>query len=182
MSYSTTRCLAFAAAITLAPTVSFAQEVFGNIHASLDGEDHVWFLTTEDDNSLSFGLNIAIANLQSVSLWGQPTDDSVKSLKDSLLLTFDVMSVGDQLIPLNASLTFLEQGWKSGWIANEEDKIVFSLVTIETTDDGLFVEGSFEAEVGFREPLSNGQIDESRSMQIDGKFSATLPPFLIKDR
>lgn len=59
--------------------------------------------------------------------------------------------------------------------------IAFSLATLKADDAGILVEGSFKAKAGFREPLSSGGIDTVRTMQIDGSFTAMLPPALIRD-
>ncbi|MFZ1468821.1 MAG: hypothetical protein WAT09_07545 [Paracoccaceae bacterium] len=182
MSFSIFRNAAFAAAVSLVPTVSLAQDVFGTIDANIDGKERTWFLTSQDNTSQTFGLTIAIANLQSFSLWGQPTEQSLKAVDDSLLFTFDVMSVADQMIPLNASVMFLEDGWKSGWLANEADKISLSLTTLKKSDEGVFVEGNFNATAGYAEPLSSGEVDASRTKQITGSFSATLPLFVLKEQ
>lgn len=181
MFYLAMRRLAFAAAVFLTPTLSGAQEVFGTIDVTLDGEERTWFLTAQDADSQSFGLKIAIANLQSFTLWGQPAQDSVTALEDTLLLSFDVMTVADQVIPLNASLTFLQDGWRSGWVAEDETAMAFALTTITETDEGIFVEGQFDATAGFKEPLTSGEVDAARSMQINGRFSATLPPFTLTE-
>ncbi|MDX2482536.1 MAG: hypothetical protein QNK42_02615 [Pseudodonghicola sp.] len=169
-------------AISLTPTFCYAQDVFGTLNASLDGVERTWFLTSQDTESHSFGMTVAIANMQSFSLWGQPTDKTVNDVKDSLLLGFDVMSVGSNTIPLNMSLTYLADGWKSGWLANEADQIVFSLTTLEKLDDGILVEGNFAAATNYSDALSSGQVDPSRTMQINGSFSATLPNYLLKER
>lgn len=174
----------FAAVLCLAPTLTFAQEVFGTITASLDGEERTWFLTAEDQESQSFGLSIAVANLQQFSLWGQPSADSVQNFNESLLFNFQVMSVAGQLIPLNAEVMYLSDAWKSGWIAaesyDEANDIVLSLTTLEKRDDGVFIEGSFEAAAHYREPLSSGEIDPSRTLQINGSFSAVFPAYILE--
>lgn len=186
MPFLSFRNAVFAAALSLTPTMSFAQEVFGNITASIDGEERTWFLTAQDNESQSFGLSIAVANMQSFQLWGQPSEDSVQIFEDSLLFTFDIMSVAGQLIPLNAEVIFLADGWKSGWMAGESDEeandIVLSLTTYEKRDDGVFVEGSFGATAGYREPLSSGEIDLMRTMQINGSFSALLPSYILQEQ
>ncbi len=182
MSHSVYSNTAFALAVSLTPTFCYAQDVFGTLNASLDGIERTWFLTTQDTESRSFGMTIAIANLQSFNLWGQPTDKTLDDIKDSLLLGFDVMSVGGNTIPLNVSLTYLADGWKSGWLANEADQIVFSLTTLEDVDEGLLVEGNFAAAASYSDALSSGQVDPSRKMQIDGSFSATLPNYLLKEQ
>lgn len=182
MQFSIFPTAACAAAIVLVPNFSFAQEVFGTINASLDGVERTWFLTSNDNDSQSMGMTMAIANLQSFSLWGQPIAESVKTFDDTLLLSFEVMSVGEQLIPLNISLTYLADGWRSGWLSEDADKMVFSLTKLEKSDDGVFVEGSFAAAASYSEPLAGGEVDASRTMQINGSFSATLPPFIIAER
>ncbi len=182
MSQSIFRNAALATAVFLTPTLCFGQDVFGTIDASLDGAERTWFLTAEGAESQSFGLTMAIANLQSFSFWGQPTEKTIKSLDDTLLLSFDVMSVADQVIPLNVSLTFLADGWKSGWLANEPDQIVFSLTTLEKTEDALRVEGNYAATANYSDALSRGAVDASRTMQINGSFSAVLPNTIIQNR
>lgn len=181
MSFSVYSKAAFVAAISFAPTFCFAQDVFGTLNASLGGTEQTWFLTTQGTESQSFGLTIAIANMQSFSLWGQQTDETVNKIEGSLLLSFDVMSVGDNIIPVNASLIYLVDGWKSGWMSNDANPIVFSLTTVEERDDGVFVEGSFEAVANYSDALSSGQVDPSQAMQINGGFSAVLPSFLMKE-
>lgn len=186
MPFSSFRYVIYAAALSLAPTLSFAQEVFGNITATLDGEERTWFLSSQDNESQSFGLSIAVANLQSFQLWGQPTEDTVQVSEDSLLFSFDVMSVGGQLIPLNATVMYLGDGWRSGWIASESEPeasdIALSLTSIETRDDGVFIEGSFEATAHHREPLAGGEFDPARTMQINGSLSALLPPYILQEK
>ena len=182
MPFSTFRGAACAAVIALAPTMASAEEVFGTITASLDGVERTWFLTSNDDESQSFGMTMEMANLQSFSLWGQPSAEGVKTFDDTLLLSFDVMSVGGQTIPLNVSLTYLADGWKAGWLADEEGGMVFSLNALETSDQGVLVEGEFDATANYSEALAEGVVDASRTMRIDGGFSATLPAFLIEER
>jgi hypothetical protein len=182
MSQPNFRTAAFATALLLTPTLCFGQDVLGTLNASLDGAERTWFLTAEGAESQSFGMTMAIANLQSFSLWGQPTEKTVNTLNDTLLLKFDVMSVADQVIPLNVSLTFLADGWKSGWLAGEADKITFTLTTLEKAEDGVRVEGNYAATASFSEALSSGEVDASRTMQINGSFSATLPNSIIQER
>ncbi len=182
MSFSSFRVAACVLAVALTPTVTFAQEVLGTIKASLDGVERTWFLTSEGDESQSFGLSIAMANLQSFNLWGQASAETVQEMKDSLLLGFDVMTVGEQMIPVNFTLTYLEDGWKSGWRAGEDEHPVFSLTTLEKRDDSIFVEGNFAVVAGFDAPLTGPETDASRAMKIDGSFSVLLPPALLKKR
>lgn len=185
MPISIFRGIAVAAALCLAPTATFAQDVIGTINATLDGKERTWFLTMQDSESQSFGLTVTMANLQSFTLWGQATDQTVNSAEGSFLFTFEVMSVAGQMIPVNASVMYMSDGWKSGWYADRaenEESIAFSLTTLKTDDAGVLVEGSFKAAAGFREPLSSGEIDPARSMQIDGNFTAMLPPSLLKTR
>lgn len=182
MSFSFIRTLGFATVVAFAPTFLFAQEVFGTIEASLDDEPRIWFLTAKDNDSQSFGMTVAVANLQSFTLWGQATEENGKSVDDSLLLKFDVMSVGDQMIPINVSVTHFEDGWKTGWLANEESGVVFSLIKLEKSEAGVFVEGSFDAAAGFSDSLASGQADAMRTMHITGRFSATLPASILQER
>jgi hypothetical protein len=182
MSFSKIHTAIFAAALSLASTISVAQDVIGTITASLDGEERVWFLTMQDTESQTFGLTIAIANLQSFSLWGQPDAQSVQVFKDSLLLSFEVMSVANQVMPVNVSVIYLAEGWQSGWLADDAEKITFSLTTLEKTEEGVVVAGSFDAAANYSEPLAGGDVDASRTMQIIGTFTATLPPALLQDQ
>ena len=170
---------AFAAALSLTPCLSVAQEVFGTLTASLDGIQRSWFLTAHEGESQSFGLTVSIANLQSFSMWGQPSAYDVQTMQDSLLLSFDVMSVGDQVIPLNMSVTYLENGWASGWVSDDPENIVFALTTLKKSDAGVLIEGSFDTVASYGEPLSHGATDASRTMLINGSFHATLPPGLL---
>jgi hypothetical protein len=181
MTFSILRTAVLGATIAMSPAVSFAQEVFGTIEASLDGEDRSWFLTTQDKESQSFGMTVAIANLQSFTLWGQTSAETVNEMKGSLLLGFDVATVGGNVIPLNVSVTYLADGWKSGWRADEESGVVFTLTTLEERDGGVYVEGSFTSVAGYAEPLDGEEIDASRTMEINGSFKATLPPFVLSE-
>lgn len=182
MTRSILRTATFAMAFFLTPALGFAQDVIGTLNASLDGTERTWFLTAQGDESQTLGLTIPVANLQSFSLWGLPSDKTVKSFDDTLLLQFDVMSVGGQVIPLNVSLTFLADGWKSGWLADEADKINFTLTKLEKDEDGVRLEGSYEATANYSEALSRGEVDASRTMQINGNFSAALPNTILQER
>ncbi|WP_108482744.1 hypothetical protein [Oceaniglobus ichthyenteri] len=169
-----------AAALCLAPSGAWAQQVFGTIDADIDGVARTWFLTAQDGESQSFGLSMAVANLQSFTLWGMPGADDIQTVDGALLLSFDVMSMGTQMIPLNVSLTYLESGWAAGWMADEAEQIEFSLTELAPRDDGVLVEGRFAAETNYKKPLSSGESDPSQTLQITGSFTATLPQFLIK--
>jgi len=182
MSHFMFRDIALAAALFLAPTFCYAQDVFGTLTATIEGAERSWFLTSDGGQSQSHGLKIAVANMQSFSLWGQPTADTVAEAKDSLLLKFDIMAVGGTTMPLNVSLTYLADGWASGWLANEEGQTVFTLSTLEEVDGGLLVEGSFASTAYYSDNLVSGQVDPSQTMQIDGNFSATLPEALLQDQ
>ena len=184
MSLSIFRAAVFTTALFLPPLAAQAQEVFGTLDATLDGSARSWVLTGQDGDSQSFGLSIAIANMQSFTLWGKPEAESVSPDKDTLLLSFDVMSVGDQTVVLNASVIFLADGWASGWIGSEAegDQVKVSLTTLEKTDTGLHIAGSFTATTGYAEPLAGATPDPSRPMQIDGSFNATLPEYALTEQ
>ncbi|KEO60695.1 hypothetical protein [Thioclava indica] len=174
------RHIALTAALFFAPTLCVAQDVFGTLTATIDGTERSWFLTSDGEQSQSHALTIAVANTQSFSLWGQPTADTVAEAKDSLLLQFDIMAVGGNTVPLNVTLTYLADGWASGWLANEADQTVFSLSTFKEVDGGLLVEGSFASTAYYSDKLVSGQVDPSQTKQINGRFSATLPEALLK--
>jgi hypothetical protein len=182
MSYFTLRDIALAAVLFSAPSYCYAQDVFGTLTATVEGAERRWFLTADGEQSQSQRLTIAVANLQSFSLWGQPTADTVSEAKDSLLLKFDIMAVGGNIMPLNVSLTYLADGWASGWLASEENQTVFTLSTLEEVDGGIFLEGSFASTAYYSDNLVSGQVDPSQTMQIDGRFSATLPEALLKNQ
>lgn len=181
MTFSILRSATFAAAISFAGTASFAQEVLGTIDASLDGVERTWFLTLEDTDSQTFGMTMSIANLQSFSLWGQPDAETVSTFDDTLLLSFDIMTVAEQVMVANVSVTYLVDGWTVGWMADEAEAVEFTLTTLEQTDEGIVLVGSFEATANYSEQLSAREMDMSRVMQINGSFTATLPPFLIEE-
>lgn len=182
MSHLMFRDIALTAALFFAPTCCYAQDVIGTLTATIEGTERSWFLTSNGGQSQSHGLNIAVANMQSFSLWGQPTADTVAETKDSLLLKFDVMAVGGNTVPLNVSLTYLADGWASGWLANEGDQTVFTLSTLQEVDGGLFLEGVFASTSYYSDNLVSGRGDPLQTMQIDGTFSAILPETLLKDQ
>ncbi|WP_417258129.1 hypothetical protein [Celeribacter sp.] len=182
MSRSFFRKTAFALAISFTPALCVAQDVFGTLTATIDGAERTWFLTSDNGQSQSHGLTISVANMQSFNLWGQPTEDTIAETKDSLLLGFGVMTVGGNTIPLNASLTYLADGWASGWLANEEEQTVLTLTTLEEVEGGLLVEGRFASTTHYSDNLVSSQVDPSQAKQIDGHFSATLPEALLKDQ
>lgn len=182
MAILTFRNVVFAVSLLITPGISFAQEVFGTITASFEGEERKWFLTSQDDGSQTLGVLVAVANLQSFTLSGQSSAETVAQINESLLLKFDVMTMGKQVIPLNVSLKYLADGWKSGWLADEDSGIVFSLATLEKQGDGVYLEGSFSAVAEYSENLISGQTDAARTMQIDGSFNGLLPPYVLQER
>ena len=92
------------------------------------------------------------------------------------------MSVGGKTVPLNVSLTYLADGWASGWLADEGEQTALSLTTLEEVDGGLLLEGRFSSIAYYSNNLMTGQVDPSQKMQIDGTFSANLPETLLKDQ
>ena len=182
MFFSKLRTAILAAALCVAPGLSVAQDVIGTITASLDGAERTWVLTLDGEESQSFGLTIGAANLQSYSLWGLPDAQSGPSIEDTLLFTFDIMTVGDQVMPVNASVIYLAEGWTSGWSADEPETVTFSLTTLEKTEAGVVMAGSFDAATKYSKPLAGGEVDPARPMQITGTFSATMPAFMIEEK
>jgi hypothetical protein len=182
MSHLVLRHIALTTAFSFLPTLCVAQDVFGTMTATIENTERNWYLTADGEQSQSHGLKIAAANLQSFSLWGQPTEETVAEAKDSLLLKFDIMAVGGNTVPLNVSLTYLADGWASGWLAEEGGQTVFSLSTFEQVEGGLLLEGTFASTTYYSDNLVSGQIETSQTMQIAGTFRAILPEALLKDQ
>lgn len=168
------RPLALAVALGV-PLPALAQDTVGTITGTLNGEETTWYITYDGADSQSAYMTIVPPSSQ-VTLWGHAEEGSIMSLQDSLILDFFAIAQGGNLAANTLSLQHLDDGYSGGWIADDETgSLSVTVTTLEPTDAGLTIAGSFEAEAVWSPNMMSRELDPSRTAQISGRFEATLP-------
>lgn len=157
---------------TTSPAIS--ADVTGQIVGRVEDTVRTWFLTRDGDQSQS-GWTQPVAGLIDVSLWGHDSDNTTSSIKQAMLLDFKVMTAHGSPKVVSATLQFLSEGYQGAWMAIEDQDITVTVETIELSDAGLNLNGSFRANTTYSSnPMKLVMVPE-RTQVIEGRFEATLP-------
>jgi len=152
-----------------------AQDALGTIEGTRDGQAIVWHLTAQDGTSQS-GFTNMMRGLDDVSLWGHAEPDSTTSVQGALLLDFNLMSNGGTLTATDATLQYLSEGYKAGYLALNGASLNLTIATAEKRGDALYIQGSFTATPAFSDNIMAMKTDPGQTLTLTGNFSATLPP------
>lgn len=157
---------------TSSPAIS--ADVTGQIVGRVEDTVRTWFLTRDGDQSQS-GWRQPVAGLIDVSLWGHDSDNTTSSVKQAMLLDFQVMTAYGSPQVMNATLQFLSDGYQGAWLAVEDQDVTVTIETFEPSDTGLSIKGSFRADTTYSSnPMKQVMVPE-RTQVIEGRFEATLP-------
>lgn len=160
--------------LCLAAPLANAQDLLGTIQGTVGDQPYTWHLTAQNGESQSAHSQV-MKGLDDISLWGHATADSTSSVKGALLLDFNVMSIGNTLAVTDATLQFLQDGYKSGYLADDASPVQVTLTTFEVSDAGVRIEGSFGANANYSSDIMRQITDPAQTVTINGSFSATLP-------
>ena len=160
--------------LSLLPACAMAADQLGSITATVDGAEHTWFLTAEGGESQSNATPV-MNGLTSVQLWGHATADSATSVKGALLIDFSLITLGGTPSVADATLQYLVDGYKGGYLATDDDSVQITVTTAEPQDKALHIAGSFTATAAYSDQPMLQLTDDSRQMQITGNFDARLP-------
>lgn len=166
---------ALALALSLLPLPALATDQLGQITASIDGgAPQQWFLTAEGGESQS-AANKVMNGLTDVSLWGHATAETASSVEGALLIDFNLITLGGTPSTADATLQYLVEGYKGGFLAIADGATRVTVTRAETEGATLHIAGSFTATAAYSDQPMLQLTDDSRQVKIEGTFEATLP-------
>ena len=177
--------LSLIAAMLLTGPVA-AQDLIGEISAKIDGTDRVWYMTSKGKQSQSGISDMAKAGargLYDVSLWGNASRSVLASPKGALVIDFDLLTP-ESKHPLahdgphvmgDSTLQYLENGYKSGWLALGPEAVQIKDVTFEKTNDAVVITGKFAATAAYSDNVAAQKTDPARTKVFTGVFKVRFP-------
>lgn len=160
---------ATAAALLLAATPAAAQQVTGQIAATLDGETRGWFITETEEMSQSDWSGTP--EWAMVSLLGHTTPDTIMNSREALMIGFTATGPGPAT---DVEIRFLAEGLSKAYVAKEDNAAV-TIESLSAKGDRLSLSGSFTATMGYTEDFGR-TIDMANSRAIEGTFEADIGP------
>jgi hypothetical protein len=149
-------------------------DVTGQIVGRFEDTVRTWFLTRDGDQSQS-GWRQMVPGLVDVSLWGHDSDTTTTSVKEAMLLDFQVTTTGGSPQVMNATLQFLSEGYQGAWLAVEDQDVTVTIEIFQPSDTGLRIKGSFRANTTYSTDPMKQVMVPSRTEIIEGRFEADLP-------
>lgn len=157
----------------LLPAAASAAEV-GRITATADGNRHDWVLINDSDAPRNAARQV-MNGLDDVTLWGAVSAEDPASPTGALRLHFSLVTIGQTPIAADATLQYLQNGYRSGYLAVEDGQTRVTITRAETQTDGLHLAGDFTARAAFSEQITLRLTDNLRTIEIAGSFEAVLP-------
>ena len=163
--YLTAACLA----ASLSATTALSQEVIGTLTGTLDGAERTWFLTAE--NGMSQSSSSVIGTYMIVTLFGHASDDTLTEAEDALIVEFSVVDGAADF----ADLRYLaEGGYVAAYVGMDDAPAQITLTRQEVGADGLMVEGTVSAVLGWSDGVSD-EVDATNTVTLEASFAATVP-------
>lgn len=153
-----------------------AQEVIGEITATLDGEERVWqtLAATGPDVSYNTGVTDIAGFMWDISIQGYP--DGRPGIAGALSITLIGMSGEDT--PQEALILYVPERMSQLYSSPEDGVAAEDIVQIESLElreDGGFVSGRFAAPLCFKDGFM-ATPDPDDCLEIEGRFATDLPP------
>ena len=158
-----TRFLTLLAVAGLSAGVAHA-ETLGTITGTWDGSERSWFITVIEGESQS-AHNDAARVVETFTLWGNPEEDDLASVKNVVSLDFSVMTGAKGKQALNPALYVLENGFNDRWDGSADGQTEIKIETFVKTDASVHVTGTIHAT-----PAKDGE-----TRPFDGTFDVTFP-------
>mgnify|MGYP001818386064 CR=1 FL=1 len=164
-------------ALFAAFSVPALAETIGTITATVDGQEKTWYVTAADGESQSSWVQPmpGMLSMSSFSLWGNPSEEEIASVKDVLAIGFTVVRGRGGMTPANPEVQYLVTGFDDQWVATGEGATDLTISELERAGEGVRVAGSFTAHAHYTSDGARLELDRSRGKTISGSFQATLP-------
>ena len=168
--------IAWIAAATLALAApATAQEVIGEITATLDGEQRVWqtLAATGEEESYNTGVSDIAGFMWDISIQGYP--DGRPGIAGALSITLIGMTGEDT--PQEALILYVPERMTQLYSSPEDGVEAGEIVQIERLEldeEGGFVEGRFAAPLCFKDGFM-APPDPEDCLEIEGHFATDLP-------
>ena len=166
------RIIAATAIVLTAAAPGSAQDVRGEITATLDGEERQWFVTgTNLVSQSTWSGNVSYAK---VELYGHASDETITDAGEALQINFGVLTQDDGSASSELpEMTYLADGMGESYVANSDTGADVRVESIEIDGSQLSISGTFEASLAFTGDLGQ-TIDQSRTKPIRGRFDAEI--------
>lgn len=159
------------AVILAAGTTSVAAEdVIGEIVATIDGEPHEWRTLGPDGTGTDYNTSRqAFGPMHSVSVMGFPPGRP--GMRGTIQLTFTLTSGG--LDTYDQEVIYAPEGMSRMWVSLEGEDLI-TLENFESGAEGGTVSGHLSGRVCLQESLF-AEPDEDNCKRVEGSFSSSLP-------
>jgi hypothetical protein len=148
-----------------------AQNVLGEITATLDGKPRVWYMTSGEGTSQSNWTGDA--KFADVTLWGHASADTVSVANDSLIIQFKMVKMGRNLVAMDVEAAHPTGPNWAGYYVNNDKEATLTIESAEIADGSLTIAGTFSATLfyseGIRRTKTNGE-----TKTVAGSFHASI--------
>lgn len=153
---------------------SYAIENLGEIKGSTDGQEKVWYVLSDDDESNSSWSQVN-SQLLEVSIWGSANAQNPLDIVGTLMLDFNIWLKQGIAEVADPEIQFLSNGFAGMYFAGEDQGARISVAEQRVENGKLHVAGTYEATAYFRNSAMSKELDRSKAVTLKGKFSVLLP-------
>ncbi|MCV2865144.1 hypothetical protein [Defluviimonas sp. WL0075] len=154
--------------------VAIAADTYGEIRATLNGEDRVWYILGSEGSSNSDWTQL-VRTMFDVSLWGSAEEADPYYVPGALLIDFSALGSEDDWDASEIEVQYLENGYVSMYLANDDEDSAVTIDDLRVEDGTMFLSGSFYSNVYYRANAMSLETDRSKSIVIKGTFRVELP-------
>lgn len=152
-------------------TTVAAQDMIGEIVATIDGEAREWRALGPDGSGTDYNTYLEVFGpMQSVSITGFPPGQV--TTRGTLQITFTAMS--GETGTFDQEVIYAPDGMRGMWTSLEGEDLI-TLEDFEATGAGGVVSGRVSGRLCLKESLF-AEPDPDRCMGIEGQFNSSLPP------
>ena len=156
--------------LACAPANVAAEQVIGEVVATIDGEPREWRTLGPDGTGIQYNTSLqAFGPMQTVSVMGFPPGRA--GMRGTIQLTFALMSGG--LDTFEQELIYAPEGMSRMWVSLEGEDLI-TIEEFENRAEGAVVSGRFSGRVCLQESLF-AQPDQANCKPVEGRFSTSLP-------
>ncbi|MFP4240142.1 MAG: hypothetical protein ACLFRZ_12650 [Rhodosalinus sp.] len=142
-----------------------AQEVIGEVNATLDGTERQWQTLQSTESDISFNTGIRETGpITEIGIQGFEEGGSFN--REVIVINWFVMDEGE---PMDASVMYVPERMSQSWMSPEGEQVV----NVEAFD-GESASGTLKGRLCYKDGFA-APPDPDRCMEIDGTFETRLP-------
>jgi len=160
----------FAAMLAAGTTGVAAEDVIGEIVATIDGEPREWRALGPDGSGVDYNTSLQVFGpMQIVDVMGFPPGRP--GLRGTIQLTFTLTD--GALETFDQDVIYAPEGMSRMWVSLEGDDLI-TIESFETSADGAAVSGQISGRLCLKESLF-AEPDEENCKAVEGRFISSLP-------